>query len=266
MACRVVLAPSEAGRAVSSEMAEQDEASAGRCRAGRRPPRMGDELDRSSSSSSSSGWAAWLLRSLSSQRGADCTHGPHKKQLPVIWIRLGQVVTRRKATRPTALQTRRLSPSAGPASAAATALPTSTDPLTKASKIAPLSIEMATLRLRISTVPPLAPLKALFLVAASSRTIADLKAQLVHDLGQLRGVASTQLLLEVDGWELLDGSQVELVREGDVIRSVSVCAYSRPPSAPLTSSSSSVGRAASSCTRERRRPWTSRQRPTTSHE
>lgn len=85
---------------------------------------------------------------------------------------------------------------------------------------------MATLRLRIATLPPLVPLKALFLVAASSRTIGDLKAQLVHNLGQLRGVAPAELLLEVDGWELLDGSQVELVREGDVIRSVSACCYS----------------------------------------
>lgn len=77
---------------------------------------------------------------------------------------------------------------------------------------------MAALRLRIATSPPLAPLRALFLVAASSRTIADLKIQLVHDLGQLRGVAPAQLLLEVDGWELLDRSQVELVREEDIIR------------------------------------------------
>lgn len=73
------------------------------------------------------------------------------------------------------------------------------------------------LRLRITLLPPLAPLRALFLVEPATQSIGDLKAQLGRDLQQLSGRIPNDFGLEVDGWELLDSSGVALVREDDVI-------------------------------------------------
>lgn len=77
------------------------------------------------------------------------------------------------------------------------------------------------MRVRIASHPPLPVLKAWFGIddhTAATQTILDLKKALSEQLCQL-GRDQSQLLLELEGFELLDESLCyHVLREGDLIK------------------------------------------------
>jgi hypothetical protein len=88
--------------------------------------------------------------------------------------------------------------------------------------IAPSPLAM---RIRLQSLPPLPVLKAWFvlpdpsLVAAGHPTINNLKGILCREVPilSLGTVQCHHILLEMDGFELLDGSLWDVIREGDLI-------------------------------------------------
>ncbi|KIM62778.1 hypothetical protein SCLCIDRAFT_793695 [Scleroderma citrinum Foug A] len=85
------------------------------------------------------------------------------------------------------------------------------------------------MRIKVTTTPPLPPLKAWFLVpsthasassTACESTIAGLKSRLCCSLPTLRGFPPTSLCLSIDGFQLLDASEIGVIRDGDLIIAV----------------------------------------------
>ncbi|THG98611.1 hypothetical protein EW026_g3616 [Hermanssonia centrifuga] len=74
------------------------------------------------------------------------------------------------------------------------------------------------MRVKVESGPPLPSLKAWFIVSPVA-TIYDLKATLCAELPALREgrVAAKDISLSLDGFELLDDSHVEVVRDGDLL-------------------------------------------------
>lgn len=74
------------------------------------------------------------------------------------------------------------------------------------------------MRVKVECGPPLPPLKAWFVVPAVS-TVLDLKGALCLDIPALRDrdLATNDFTLVLDGFELLDASSIEAVRDGDLI-------------------------------------------------
>lgn len=79
------------------------------------------------------------------------------------------------------------------------------------------------MRIRISLLPPLEPLKAWTALPHQASptpavTIADLKSQLVREVPALADFGPEHLALEVDGYEMLDGSGLAVLDgEKDVL-------------------------------------------------
>lgn len=74
------------------------------------------------------------------------------------------------------------------------------------------------MRVKVECGPPLPSTKAWFGIQ-SLNTISDLKATLCTDLPALRdaAVSSDEIVLFMDGFELLDTSLVDVLRDGDLI-------------------------------------------------
>lgn len=78
------------------------------------------------------------------------------------------------------------------------------------------------MRIRVMTEPPLAPLKAWFvlpsaLLGDSGSTISTLKIALCDGLRALAGCAPAQLMLTIDGFELLAESALDVLRADEVV-------------------------------------------------
>lgn len=77
------------------------------------------------------------------------------------------------------------------------------------------------MRIRISTSPPLSALKAWFSIPPLGEisTVAELKILFVNliDKEGEKGIRPEELHLEVDGFELLDESDVGVVRDGELV-------------------------------------------------
>ncbi|KAL4072414.1 hypothetical protein V8B97DRAFT_1870343, partial [Scleroderma yunnanense] len=73
----------------------------------------------------------------------------------------------------------------------------------------------------VTTSLPLPPLKAWFSIPSSSTTckstIASLKSHLCYSLPILHKFTPSSLSLSVNGFQLLDNSKVEVVRDGDLV-------------------------------------------------
>ena len=74
-------------------------------------------------------------------------------------------------------------------------------------------------RLKLSLLPPFAPQKLLFPIDEHVRTIAGLKNRLIKSLAavSLAGHAGA-LVLEIEGFELLPGSGIDIINEYDVVQ------------------------------------------------
>lgn len=77
------------------------------------------------------------------------------------------------------------------------------------------------MRVKISANPPLPPVKAWFPLAhASTSTVLSFKSLLCTSLPAFRGISPSSLRLYIDGFELLDSSELTVVRDGDLISCV----------------------------------------------
>lgn len=74
-------------------------------------------------------------------------------------------------------------------------------------------------RIRISLLPPFAPLKALLPLPADVAKISQLARYLHRSVPAIAAVATSgkRLVLEVDGFEVLRSLGVGVLREGDVV-------------------------------------------------
>ncbi len=73
------------------------------------------------------------------------------------------------------------------------------------------------MRVKVECAPPLPSTKAWFIIPPVS-TICDLKAALCSELPALHGQTSAdEVTLFLDGFELLDASPMDVVRDGDLI-------------------------------------------------
>ncbi|KAL4075559.1 hypothetical protein J3A83DRAFT_4089539 [Scleroderma citrinum] len=103
------------------------------------------------------------------------------------------------------------------------------------------------MRVKVTTSPPLPPLKAWFPIPSSSTTrestIASFKSHLCRSLPILREFTSSSLSLSIDGFQLLDDSEIEVVRDGDLVWltnvSIEQICPPRHDKSPSSSSSSS---------------------------
>jgi hypothetical protein len=79
------------------------------------------------------------------------------------------------------------------------------------------------MRLRISLLAPFTSAKVLLAIPSDINTISQLKRHLFRSLASVAAVttASKDIRLEVDGFELLAGSGLDVLEEGDVVRCVS---------------------------------------------
>ncbi len=75
------------------------------------------------------------------------------------------------------------------------------------------------MRVRISFLSPFNPTKVLLPVPSSVETISQLKKHLFRSLSSVaqRAEIWRDLRLEIDGFELIGGSEVSIIEEGDVI-------------------------------------------------
>lgn len=75
------------------------------------------------------------------------------------------------------------------------------------------------MRIKVESTPPLTTFKAWFVVSAASN-VQDLKESLCSDVPALREheVAADQIALVLDGFELLDSSPIDVVRDGDLVK------------------------------------------------
>lgn len=68
-----------------------------------------------------------------------------------------------------------------------------------------------TMRIKLTTLPPLPASKSLFLLPSTTLTIHDLKLSLLAAVPALKGLKVEDVELEIDGFGLLDGDSVEVV-------------------------------------------------------
>ncbi len=74
------------------------------------------------------------------------------------------------------------------------------------------------MRIRLISHPPLAQLKVWFATNGESGSILDLKRKLIREIDSLHGVFVGQLLLELDGFELLDSTAcVHVLKDNDLV-------------------------------------------------
>lgn len=75
------------------------------------------------------------------------------------------------------------------------------------------------MRIRLQLLPPFEESKALVLLPLNVRIITDLKRHIRHSLSSVLALTSSpkDLLLEIDGFELLAGSSVEVIEANDVV-------------------------------------------------
>ena len=80
------------------------------------------------------------------------------------------------------------------------------------------------MRVRISTSPPLPPVKAWFPLNLESLhpklNVSSFKSILCLSIPAFHSVSPDSLRLSVDGFELLDNSELSIVRDGDLVWSV----------------------------------------------
>jgi len=74
-------------------------------------------------------------------------------------------------------------------------------------------------RIRLQSFPPLPSLKAWFLIPPGVTNIRDLKLALCSQLSIFKDmrIEPAHIVLEMDGFEVLEESHVDLVHEGDVM-------------------------------------------------
>jgi hypothetical protein len=75
---------------------------------------------------------------------------------------------------------------------------------------------LSSMRVKVECGPPLPSLKIWFVVPAVS-TIAELKVALCADLPVLAHVSADALTLTLDGFELIDTSTIDVVRDGELL-------------------------------------------------
>ena len=75
------------------------------------------------------------------------------------------------------------------------------------------------MRVRISLLPPFGPTKVLLPLLASVQTVSHLKKHLFKSISTFSQHANgwRELRLEIEGFELLAGSELTILEEGDVI-------------------------------------------------
>ena len=84
------------------------------------------------------------------------------------------------------------------------------------------------MRVRISANAPLPPVKVWFpLHPESIQTISAFKNILCTSLPAFHGLSPSSLHLAIDGFELLDTSELSIVRDGDLIWSVTAAFFTR---------------------------------------
>ena len=78
------------------------------------------------------------------------------------------------------------------------------------------------MRVKVECTPPLPSTKAWFIVPPVE-TVSDVKEALCYDLPGLQNAqtAPSQITLYLDGFELLDATSVDVVRDGDLLTCVS---------------------------------------------
>lgn len=74
-------------------------------------------------------------------------------------------------------------------------------------------------RVRLSLLAPFEPAKILFPMPADISRISHLKRHLVRSLSSIASVTTSakELRLEIDGFELLSGAAIDVIREDDVV-------------------------------------------------
>ena len=72
------------------------------------------------------------------------------------------------------------------------------------------------MRIKVECGPPLPSLKAWFVVPAVS-TVAELKDALCTGLPALGHTSADDLTLILDGFELIDSSSIDVVRDGELL-------------------------------------------------
>jgi len=75
------------------------------------------------------------------------------------------------------------------------------------------------MRVRLSSRPPLPPIRAWFSITTTSQSIAELKHDICEGIPALRGegVNAEELTLSVDDFDLLDDGSVDILRENDLV-------------------------------------------------
>jgi hypothetical protein len=78
------------------------------------------------------------------------------------------------------------------------------------------------MRIRLRSSPPLAPLKAWFEIPSTllmdTNSITDLKREIHHRLlTSNETLRTSQIILELDDFELLDDSSLTVIRENDLL-------------------------------------------------
>ena len=78
---------------------------------------------------------------------------------------------------------------------------------------------MAPPRIRLQSFAPLPSFRVWFLVPQNAVDVQSLKIAISTQLPALKGldIRPAQLVLEMDSFELLDESSIDLVREGDIV-------------------------------------------------
>lgn len=73
------------------------------------------------------------------------------------------------------------------------------------------------MRIKVECAPPLPAVKAWFVVPAVFN-ILDLKASLLSQFPAIQNLSPADLSFSLDGFELLDSSPIDVVRDGELIR------------------------------------------------
>ena len=75
------------------------------------------------------------------------------------------------------------------------------------------------MRIRLQLLAPFEESKALVLLPEDVRTIHELKRHVRHSLSTVLSLTSTpkDLLLEIDGFELLPGSSINVIESSDIV-------------------------------------------------
>lgn len=75
------------------------------------------------------------------------------------------------------------------------------------------------MRIKLSLLPPFPPSRILFPVPSDIKTITHLKKYLIKSLSSVAQHASSsqELLLEIEGFQLLSGSDLNIIEPTDVV-------------------------------------------------